>query len=231
MLPHCPDSIGILGRQVVLLPDVVREIVELRRGSLPVSVFVLTWTFGPLFGGMNFQLPSISGACRRAPPATRGPPGPAEQRGQVRPSLSGAGAAAGFSPASAASEASKSTWLTSAPTDVPGLTRPGQRTRTGRACRPRTCCTCRRETGPAGLWPPSFSTASSRVAVVDDRAVVAGEDHQRVLGQPVARRAPRAPRRRDQSSSSIASPRGPIPLLPANRGCGTRGTWMSWVAK
>ena len=28
----------------------------------------------------------------------------------------------------------------------------------------------------------------------------------------------------DQSNSSMASPRGPIPLLPANLGCGTLGT-------
>ena len=35
----------------------------------------------------------------------------------------------------------------------------------------------------------------------------------------------------DQSSSAMASPRGPIPVLPTKRACGTRGTCISCVAK
>ena len=33
------------------------------------------------------------------------------------------------------------------------------------------------------------------------------------------------------STSLMTSPRGPSGVLPANRACGTRGTWMSCVAK
>ena len=67
--------------------------------------------------------------------------------------------------------------------DTPGRTRPGQRTRNGTRVPPSNMLYLPPRSGPAGRWPPRSLHRAVGVAVVDHRAVVAGEDHQRVVRQ------------------------------------------------
>jgi len=61
------------------------------------------------------------------------------------------------------------------------------------------------------------------VSVIEDAAIVARHDQQRVVRQLEAgERGNNSPT--DQSNSSIVSPRTPAPLCPRNRAAGTRGT-------
>ena len=61
------------------------------------------------------------------------------------------------------------------------------------------------------------------ISVVDDGTVVAGKDHQRIAGKIQSIEGAQN-LSADQSASTMASPRGPMLVFPAKRGCGTRGT-------
>ena len=130
--------------EVGVFAGVGGEIEKLRlRGIAQLGVRLLV-PAGAFLEAISFQLPSIRAkapACStRVWRAAGDLPSSAGSTFRLSRADGGAGA-----PASAAKVASRSTWLISAPERESGAMRPGQRAIRGRACRHRSCCTCRRE--------------------------------------------------------------------------------------
>ena len=110
---------------------------------------------------MSFHRPVISERALACSTSSSRPVGEVPSSAASTSRLSGASSRARAWPASAANDARKSTWQTSA-SETPGFTRPGQRTINGTRVPPSNALYLPPRNGPAGRWPPSFSTAWSR---------------------------------------------------------------------
>ena len=224
---------GCVAARLFRSPWIRRQIVELRlRDRCPSSVFVFCWILGPLLGRdvLPLSLPESDSdpACstRRVAAGRRR----AEQRRQHVLAVARAADRTAGEPTSAANDAMRSTWEISA-SETPGFTRAGQRTTNGTRVPAFEAAVLAAAERPGRRVIAQLLDGLVPIPVVDDGAVVAREEDERVRRRASRRSSVASTSPTDQSSCAIASPRGPIVVAPAKRGCGTRGTCGSCGAK